>query len=349
MEDGAPSPPGAGMGDPRLRPLAADERVAVAIPTKNRPSYLAALLASLTCQTFDNWALVINDSSDSPVEHAAAIRDLLTLIRARGQAAQIIRTDSGWDRHQRAMDAVPPDIELILRVDDDVMLTPRFLEDVQKPFRIFADRPVAAVGGCTPEAHLRALDLDLQLTDQNWVPTIDEPSWRLQGNHYTAREVLEVESLLGHAICYRRSALTAVGGWAVEGYSHHAFREETDACMRLRAAGYELFVTTEALAWHLYAPGGGSRTVEKTERGAFVTSDLAELRMDEVVFRVRLEKLKQQGLSDRALKRYRIAGLMVGRTQGFPIIGWAGRLKAFARTWRRRLAKVRRTLLRTPA
>jgi hypothetical protein len=66
-----------------------------------------------------------------------------------------------------------------------------------------------------------------------------------------------------------------VGGWAVKRYSHHAYREETDACMRLRAAGYELLVTTEALAWHLLALGGGSRSVVKTARGVFVTSDRA--------------------------------------------------------------------------
>src|SRR5215475_2083809 len=307
---------------PHLRPLQPDEAIAVAIPTKNRPTYLSSLLASLVEQSFQNWLLIINDSSDSPVQEQGAIRELLALISSRGHPVQIIRTETGWDRHQRAMEAAPPEIELIVRIDDDVLPTPRFLEDLQRPFLLFAERPIAAVGGCTPEPHLKALDLDVALTDTHWAPTVDAPSWQLQGHHYTAREVLEVESLLGHAMCYRRSALQAVGGWAVTGYSDHAFREETDACMRLRAAGYELLVTTDALAWHLLAPGGGSRTVEKTERGAFVTSDLAELRMDEVVFRMRLEKLKQQGLSDRALKRYRIADLNVGRTQGFPMIGW---------------------------
>jgi hypothetical protein len=293
--------------------------------------------------------LIINDSSEPPVQEQGAIRDLLTLITSLGHPVQLIRTESGWDRHQRAMEATPPEIELIVRIDDDVLPTPRFLEHLQRPFRLFADRPVAAVGGCLPEPHLQALDLDVALIDTNWVPTVDEPSWRLQGHHYTTREVLEVESLLGHSICYRRSALLAVGGWAVKGYSHHAYREETDACMRLRAAGYELLVTTEALAWHLLALAGGSRSVEKTDRGVFVISDRAELRMDEVVFRMRLAELKRQGLSDRALKRYRIADLTVGRTRGFAMIGWAGRLKALARTWRRRLARVRQALVRTPA
>jgi GT2 family glycosyltransferase len=329
----------------RLRPLAADERIAVAIPTKNRPSYLAALLASLISQTFDNWLLVINDSSDPPVEQHAAIQDLLTLIKTLGHPADIIHTETGWDRHQQAMDAVPRDVEVIVRVDDDVMLTPQFLEDVQEPFRLFADRPVAAVGGCIPETHLKALDLDLQLTEQNWAPTVDEPSWRLQGNHYTTREVLEVESLLGHAICYRRSALAAVGGWAVKGYSQHAYREETDACMRLRAAEYELLVTTEALAWHLYAPAGGSRTIEKTAAGVFVTSDVAELRMDEAIFRKRLAALKRDRLSNQVLKRYRLADLTAGRRRALPMVGTAGRIKRDMRHVKSVLCRALRALL----
>jgi len=329
----------------RLTPLAADERIAVAIPTKNRPSYLAALLASLVSQSFQNWLLVINDSSDTPIEEHAAIQDLLTLIKSMGHPVQTIHTQSGWDRHQQAMDAVPPDVEVIVRVDDDVMLTPHFLEDIQKPFRLFADRPVAAVGGCIPEPHLRALDLDLQLTEKNWAPTVDEPSWRLQGNHYTTREVLEVEALLGHAICYRRSAVAAVGGWAVKGYSHHAYREETDVCMRLRAAAYELLVTTEALAWHLYSPAGGSRTIEKTAAGVVITSDVAELRMDEAVFRKRLAALKRDGLADRVLQRYRLVDLAAGQRRALPMIGRAGRAKRLMRKGRRALGRALRGLL----
>lgn len=329
---------------PRLSPLAADAPIAVAVPTKNRPAHLAVLLASLLQQTFTHWLLVINDSSSPPVAENAVIHELIVLARSLGHPVHVIATDSGWDRHQRAMEAVPDGIEVIVRVDDDLMLTPRFLADVQRPLRLFADRPIAAVGGCMPETHRRPLDLDVQLTESNWVPTIDEPTWRLQGNHYTSREVLEVESLLGHAICYRRSALDAVGGWAVQGYSDHAYREETDACMRLRAAGYELLVTTEALAWHLLAPAGGSRTIEKHAGGVRVTSDPVPLLIDAVVFRLRLAALKRHGLADRVLQRYRLDELAAGRLAARPMVGAAGRLKAFGARVRRALRRLSRRL-----
>jgi hypothetical protein len=79
---------------PRLRLFRPDERIAIAIPTKNRPTYLSALLASLVEQTVQNWLLVINDSSQPPVQVQAAIRDLLTLVTARRHPVQVIRTDT---------------------------------------------------------------------------------------------------------------------------------------------------------------------------------------------------------------------------------------------------------------
>ncbi len=334
---------------PVLRALATDERIAVAIPTKNRPEHLAALLASLFDQTFRNFDIVINDSSDVAVDEHGAIHELIGRLTSLGHTVQTIRTQTGWDRHQRAMQAVAADVELILRVDDDVVLTPPFLDEMRKPFTLFADRPVAAVGGCTPETHLQALDLDLQLTEAGWAPTLDDPSWRLQGHHYSTCEVLEVDSLLGHAICYRRSALEAVGGWAVHGYSDHAYREETDACMRLRAAGYELLVTTAALAWHTYAPRGGSRTVEKTPVGVFMTSDTSELRLDDALFRKRLDALRNAGLSKRELRRYRLSELDAGRRRALPMIGWCGRLKALRRSARRALGRQLRRVLGSAA
>jgi hypothetical protein len=102
--------------------------------------------------------------------------------------------------------------------------------------------------------------------------------------------------------------------------------------MRLRAAAYELLVTTEALAWHLYSPAGGSRTIAKTAAGVVITSDVAELRMDEAVFRKRLAALKRDGLADRVLQRYRLVDLAAGQRRALPMIaGWAGPSSSCAR------------------
>jgi hypothetical protein len=119
--------------------------------------------------------------------------------------------------------------------------------------------------------------------------------------------------------------------------------------MRLRAVGYELLVTTEALAWHLYEPTGGSRTVEKTGAGVFMTSDTSQLRLDDALFRMRLEALKKAGLSDRVLQRYRLADLAAGKRRALPMIGWRGRIKGLRRTARRVVGRQLRRMLRNGA
>jgi hypothetical protein len=142
---------------------------------------------------------------------------------------------------------------------------------------------------------------------------------------------------MGHAICYRRSAVREVGGWAVEGYSRQAHREESDLCARLFVHGHRLLVTTAALAWHLYAPGGGSREVRKTTQGNFLVSDRSLIEQDERLFKERLETLKAHlPPPRRASGRFRLSDLEKGHYKRRPLITVRSRV----------LRTVERTLLR---
>ena len=300
----------------KLKAFKKNEKIAIAICTKNRYSYLAILLASLLVQTYRNWTLVINDSSDRPIEADEVLKELFQLIKKEGHAVKIIHTDSGWDRHQRTMEAVPPSVEFIVRIDDDIMLTPDFLENILKPYRLLEKHSIAAVGGCYPETYMKPSNLDTALKSRFYVPRITDPKWLtkgsfLQGHYYMRRCILGAENLLGHAICYRHSVAKVIGGWAVKGYSTQAHREESDFCIRAIAAGFELFITTEAVAWHLYASGGGSRTVFKTggEEGVVLISPREELTGDNELFKARLKAILPEGFSQRKLNLYLVEKL----------------------------------------
>ena len=104
---------------------------------------------------------------------------------------------------------------------------------------------------------------------------------------------MEVDHLLGHAICYRRRAVEDVGGWAVPGFSEQAHREESDLCARLVAAGYGLAVTTDALAYHLMSPSGGSREISKNAAGNVLISDREPIEADNRLFAERLRRLTE--------------------------------------------------------
>jgi len=266
--------------------------------------------------------LVINDDSDSPVEDHDTVKDLLTLMRKNGNEVLVIHGRSGSARHQKSMEALPDSIEFIVRIDDDLLATPAFLEDILQPFRYFPNEPLGAVGGLYPEPYMRPIDLNVAVTTPSFVPTFEEPVWSLQGHYYTDEpQVLEVESLIGHSICYRRSAVQQVGGWAVNGYSNHANREESDLCARLIASGFKLMVTTQALAWHLYSPSGGSRQINKTSAGNVLVSNPGPIDEDDRLFRARLSELKAGMTSPRPTPgRFRIAELEKNQPRWRPLV-----------------------------
>ena len=322
-----------------LRRLRTDEPIAVTICTKNRPGYLAALLASLVNQTYPNWMLLINDQSSPAVEEDDTVKDLLQLMRTRGQQVALFRSADARTRYQRVMEAVPAGLELILRVDDDVLLTPTFVEKILRPYHFFPDRPLAAVGPCLPEPHMKPLPLERHLGDPAWVPRIDRPAWALQAHAYTTHEIVEVESLWGSAMCYRRSAAAAVGGWAIEGHSEQVYREDSDMSARLIAAGYELMVSTEALGWHLVAPSGGSRTYRKSPRGNVLVSDRRPFEQDDEIFRARLRTLLAAGVARRDLRRHRITDLEAGAVVARPLVSWKRRVLRWGGRQKARLSR----------
>jgi hypothetical protein len=99
-------------------------------------------------------------------------------------------------------------------------------------------------------------------------------------------------------------------------------------------AGYELMMTTEAVGWHLVAPAGGSRVVERTPEGNRFTSHRDEFEADDRLFRARLDALLAGGYRRDHFARYRVADLERGTTRPRPHVG---RLEAWARGVVRRL------------
>lgn len=311
----------------KLRPIRPDEKVAVAIPTKNRPNYLAILLTSLLDQTYTNFMIVINDQSDTPVERDDAVSSLLAVAKHTGHEIKIIHTEGGWKRHQQAMEAVPEQIEFIIRIDDDMLPDKYFIESILKPFRFFTDRKLAAVGGCFPSPGLNRANLDVKLTERSYATTLDDLVWKLQGYHYyNDPEVIEVDNIAGGAICYRRRAVEDAGGWAVEGYSDIAYREESDLCARLAEKDYELMVTTEAVAWHLFALGGGARNYVKTPFGTFMVSGKSEMDSDGRLFEERMKAMPDKsGTAADVPKRYKIRDLEKNLYKSSPLRTLKGR------------------------
>lgn len=148
------------------------------------------------------------------------------------------------------------------------------LRHASAPLVLFLDDDVTVLPGCI-RAHRDALAAPGVVGTVGW---IDE-----QGAPWNARttvnrvgldgrvrvclggaEPVEVRSVRGCNMGFRRAAVEAVGGFD-EGYGGSALLEETDLSARLRRDGGQLWFVPEARVIHHAHRSGGVRQVDKVE------------------------------------------------------------------------------------
>ncbi|MDP8246589.1 MAG: glycosyltransferase family 2 protein [Candidatus Tritonobacter lacicola] len=71
---------------------------------------------------------------------------------------------------------------------------------------------------------------------------------KFPGKHAVGEEPVEVDSLIGACFCIRREAVEQVGALDED---YFFFLEETDWCLRMRKAGWKIYLVPSALVVHL--------------------------------------------------------------------------------------------------
>lgn len=133
--------------------------------------------------------------------------------------------------------------EIVIFVDDDVVVDPRFVEA-----HLDAHGPgVGAVAG-------RVRDLDGQPSGElfhidRWGGNVGGWDWSAPGLTNTVR---------GCNMSFPRTVLRAVGGFDTR-FRGNAYREESDVCRRVLDAGFTIRYTPDASLLHLAHESGGCR------------------------------------------------------------------------------------------
>jgi len=218
-------------------------RVGIGVPTRNRPYHVVLLLSALLRQTKRDWDLVLVNDWDDGKELIGnvKVRRLIGMMEEEGHDVRILRGVRLGPPFAHNMALHNLKHELILRLDDDQLPEPDFLERLCRPFDGDTEGEIGAVGGVYP-------CLDLTLVGK------DGREERLQTSYHAEDTCYPVE-VLHSSFLYRRRVLEEIGGFP-ECYSAVGHREETDTSMRIRMAGYKLLVVTRAVAWHFMADGG---------------------------------------------------------------------------------------------
>ncbi len=249
-------------------------RIGIGIPTKNRPEYLAIILCCLLHQTHKEWDLVlVDDGDDVPIDEQRnwQLQCLLREIKRQGHTTAIIPGDQAGPPQAHSLALRHLQHEWVLRLDDDLMPEPNYIEKLCQALVYGDGQSLGAVGGIYPYLEDVRYFEDYPL-DVRSASLLERFDTKVQASLHRTARVFEVRHLYS-SFLYRRELVERLGFPTC--YSELGHREETDISLRIRHSGFRLLVAADAIAWHFHAPGGGIRSFK----------DAARLReQDEVVF-----------------------------------------------------------------
>lgn len=218
------------------------KKVSVIIPTLDRGEVLVNTLKDLLKQEYPDLEIIVVDQTDNPS------REVLNFVGGNKNIIKYIHLKKKNSPHARNVGVANATGEILLFLDDDVEIRdPNF---IKYHLDNYQSDQVGLVGG-------RVV--------YNWRDNI---SYREVGRlkYFGLKEVTHFDSIVkteidhapgGNCSC-RRDIFERVGGFS-EIYKGNAHMEETDFCLRIKRAGYQLVFEPKAVLRHLQSQTGGNR------------------------------------------------------------------------------------------
>jgi len=246
------------------------ERIAVLINVRDRPTELAILLQSLRTQTDQDWdVFILDDCSGTLLNNYHFFGCIRTRILEEDHKMWIRRTEfpHGVSRaRQNIVDwAMKKGYKLFLRVDDDVVLEPDYIERLRKVIKEGYD---IASGVTVPMAqpifvrnpkYLKGvIDRIILAEDGSYLFNGDDC-----GMAYTESKILPAHHFRSCALIKRK--VHEVVKYYPTKLSKHGFREEQIFSYRSLLHGFKIGVDTGAVNFHQLTPSGGERFAESQE------------------------------------------------------------------------------------
>jgi len=218
-------------------PSARKPSVSVVINTFNRAASLDVALRSLRYLNYDNFEVIVvnGPSTDKTME----------VLRSH---ASSIRVGTCSDRNLAISRNVGIDMargELVAFIDDDAVPDPNWLDDAVAGFDC---DEVAAVGGLVYDHTGYNLQYRYNLCNRMGTAQWNFP---MPGNQFCYPGCLQFPYVPGGNSLFRRSALLEVGAFDEE---YDYYLDETDTCLRLIDAGYQLKQLDAAFIYHRSLP-----------------------------------------------------------------------------------------------
>ncbi len=240
-------------------------KVDIMICTKDRPSEMGLLLQSLRTQTYQDFnVFIMDDRSGVPIQNHHFLLTIINQLKLENHNVEVWRNEIpyGVTRLRQMMVEKILDYsdgDAILRLDDDNLLEPDYIERLVKCLDDGWDIASGLVPPCGTSfikretKYVKPFISDVKMNDKGEIIYFGDEC----GYQYMEKEVLPSPNFRSMALI-KREVHEKVK------YEDHlgfcSFREEQFFSFRALLEGFRICVDTGAIALHLNTPSGGERT-----------------------------------------------------------------------------------------
>ena len=212
--------------------------VSIVVNTYNRGAWLDDALRGLAGLDYPMFEVIVVNGPSTDTSAAVIAR--------WGKSIKALRCDHANLSVSRNIGIAAAAGEIIAFIDDDAVPHPQWLRRLTAAYR---DPAVGAVGGFTVDNtgthwQVRKVVCDRYGNAHPVTDLFDERPLNRPGSAF-------FPSLLGTNASFRAQALRGIGGFD---HTYAYLLDETDVCLRLVDAGWQVHYEPQALVWHQFAP-----------------------------------------------------------------------------------------------
>ena len=247
-----------------------DYKICVMVCVRDRPTELSLLLQSLRSQTYKNFIVyVLDDCSGTLLSNYHFLACVVNKMNMEGNFIRFFRNDFNLGvskSRQKLVDlALKTDCDLLMRVDDDVILEPDYIEKLLKVIESGYD----LASGVTPFMGQAQFKRESRFAQPiiNRVILDKEGTFIHNGDdcglEYHDESIIPMHHFRSCAL-YKRE-IHESGITYDSRLTKHGFREEEILSFKIITEGFKMACNTKAVAWHLMTPSGGERFADSQE------------------------------------------------------------------------------------
>ena len=240
------------------------KRIGVLINTKDRPTEIALLLQSLRTQTNQDWdVFILDDNGGTPLNSYHFYNCIVNRLIQENHRVYVQKTEFtlGVSKaRQKIVDwAREKDYELFLRVDDDVVLEPDYIERLL----LVLSKGYDLASGVTVPMHGPSFKRDPKFLKgiANRVILDDNGEYIMNGDdcgmEYLTSVVLPAHHFRSCALY--KSKIHDKVNYLPTKLTVNGFREEQLFSYKLLLNGFKIGIDTRAINYHQLTPSGGER------------------------------------------------------------------------------------------